>query len=125
MAGRPGRGGAERRHSAYRLCQRHLEGAADSVFRPCAGRQLGAPAEPSLRRTGTVGADERRRCDRSRGGPAVSRCRARAVVLSPPLTRVNWASATRIVASKYPPIDLYERVSPDPAIWDALIAAEM
>jgi len=47
------------------------------------------------------------------------------VVLSPPVTRVNWTSATRIVASKYPPIDLYERVSPDPAIWDALIAAEM
>jgi RES domain len=47
------------------------------------------------------------------------------VVLKPPLTRVEWATATRIIASKYPPIDLYERVSPDPAVWEALIAAEM
>jgi RES domain len=28
------------------------------------------------------------------------------------------------VASRYPPIDLFERVSPDPAVWEALIAAE-
>jgi hypothetical protein len=47
------------------------------------------------------------------------------VVLTPPLKRVNWPTATRLIASKYPPIDLYERVSPDPAVWDALIAAEM
>ena len=32
---------------------------------------------------------------------------------------------TRIIASRYPPIDLYERVSPDPAVWEALVAAEM
>lgn len=38
--------------------------------------------------------------------------------------RVNWPQAWRIVASRYPPIDLFERVSPDPAVWDALIAAE-
>jgi hypothetical protein len=47
------------------------------------------------------------------------------VVLIPPVRRVTWLAATRIIASKYPPIDLYERVSPDPAVWDALIAAEM
>lgn len=47
------------------------------------------------------------------------------MVLIPPLRRIVWPAATRIVASKYPPIDLYERVSPDPAVWDALIAAEM
>jgi RES domain len=47
------------------------------------------------------------------------------MVLIPPLRRITWPAATRIVASKYPPIDLYERVSPDPAVWDALIAAEM
>ena len=28
------------------------------------------------------------------------------------------------LATRYPPIQLYERVSPDPAVWDALIAAE-
>lgn len=42
----------------------------------------------------------------------------------PPLRRVVWSRATRIIASRYPPIDLYERVSPDPSVWDALIAAE-
>jgi RES domain-containing protein len=47
------------------------------------------------------------------------------LVLIPPLERVRWPAATRIIASRYPPIDLYERVSPDPAVWDALIAAEM
>jgi RES domain-containing protein len=47
------------------------------------------------------------------------------VVLTPPLRRIEWPAATRIIASRYPPIDLYERVSPDPAVWDALIAAEM
>jgi RES domain len=38
--------------------------------------------------------------------------------------RVTWTQATRIIASRYPPIDLFERVSADPAVWDALIAAE-
>lgn len=47
------------------------------------------------------------------------------MVLIPPLRRIAWPDATRIIASRYPPIDLYERVSPDPAVWDALIAAEM
>lgn len=47
------------------------------------------------------------------------------MVLTPPLRRIEWQAATRIIASRYPPIDLYERVSPDPAVWEALIAAEM
>lgn len=47
------------------------------------------------------------------------------MVLIPPTRRVRWRTATRIIASKFPPIDLYERVSPDPAVWEALIAAEM
>jgi hypothetical protein len=38
--------------------------------------------------------------------------------------RVVWARAARIVAARYPPIDLFERVSSDPAVWEALIAAE-
>ncbi|MEO8713417.1 MAG: RES family NAD+ phosphorylase [Acetobacteraceae bacterium] len=46
------------------------------------------------------------------------------MVLAPPVRRIVWAAATRIVASRYPPIDLYERVSSDPAVWEALIAAE-
>jgi hypothetical protein len=36
-----------------------------------------------------------------------------------------WPHAARIIASRYPPIHLFERVSPDPVVWDALIAAEM
>ncbi len=43
----------------------------------------------------------------------------------PAVTRVRWATATRIIASRYPPIDLFERAHQDPAVWDALIAAEM
>jgi RES domain len=37
---------------------------------------------------------------------------------------VRWSRATRIIASRYPPIDLFERVSSDPQVWEALIAAE-
>lgn len=43
----------------------------------------------------------------------------------PALARVRWGRATRIIASRYPPIDLFERVDADPAVWEALIAAEM
>lgn len=39
--------------------------------------------------------------------------------------RIVWTPATRIIATRHPPIDLYERVSPDPKIWEALIQAEM
>jgi hypothetical protein len=42
----------------------------------------------------------------------------------PRLRRVVWTRATRIVASRHPPIDLFERISSDPAVWEALIAAE-
>jgi hypothetical protein len=39
-------------------------------------------------------------------------------------TAVNWRHAWRIIASRYPPIHLFERVSENPAVWDALIALE-
>ena len=38
--------------------------------------------------------------------------------------RVRWSKAWRIIASRYPPIDLFERVSGDPAVWDVLIELE-
>ena len=38
--------------------------------------------------------------------------------------RVGWPRAWRIIASRHPPIDLFERLTPDPAIWEALIALE-
>jgi hypothetical protein len=43
----------------------------------------------------------------------------------PKVARVAWDHATRIIASRYPPIDLFERVTADSAVWEALIAAEM
>jgi len=41
-----------------------------------------------------------------------------------PTSRVEWPKAWRIVASRYPPIHLFERLTADPAIWEALIALE-
>lgn len=38
--------------------------------------------------------------------------------------RIDWPQAWRIIASRYPPIRLYERLTPDPTVWEALIAAE-
>lgn len=38
--------------------------------------------------------------------------------------RVDWPQAWRIIASRYPPINLFERLTPDPAVWDALIMLE-
>jgi len=45
-------------------------------------------------------------------------------VKQPPLRRVNWTHAWRIIASRYPPIDLFERVSEKREVWDALISLE-
>jgi RES domain-containing protein len=39
-------------------------------------------------------------------------------------TKVAWRQAWRVVATRYPPIDLFERVSTNPAVWDALIELE-
>jgi hypothetical protein len=41
-----------------------------------------------------------------------------------PTRRVEWRQAWRIIASRYPPIDLFERLTPNPAVWDALMALE-
>lgn len=38
--------------------------------------------------------------------------------------RIVWPQAWRVIASRYPPIQLFERLTPDPAVWDALIALE-
>ena len=38
--------------------------------------------------------------------------------------RVDWPQAWRIIASRYPPIALFERLTQDVAVWDALIALE-
>lgn len=37
---------------------------------------------------------------------------------------VAWPRAYRIIASRFPPIDLFERLTPDPAVWEALVALE-
>ncbi|CAN7640005.1 RES family NAD+ phosphorylase [Phenylobacterium sp. LjRoot219] len=38
--------------------------------------------------------------------------------------RVAWTRGWRVIASRYPPIDLFEGLTQDPAIWDALIELE-
>jgi hypothetical protein len=40
------------------------------------------------------------------------------------ISHVRWPQAWRIIASRYPPIDLFERVSDNPAVWDVLIELE-
>ena len=37
---------------------------------------------------------------------------------------IDWPQAWRIIASRYPPINLFERLTADAAVWDALIALE-
>jgi len=39
-------------------------------------------------------------------------------------TRIRWRKAWRIIASRYPPINLFERLSNDPAAWEVLIELE-
>lgn len=39
-------------------------------------------------------------------------------------SEVNWPEAWRIIASRYPPIALFERLSDNPALWDVLIELE-
>lgn len=40
------------------------------------------------------------------------------------LRQVVWRQAWRIIASRYPPIHLFEALTPDPAVWEALIELE-
>ena len=42
----------------------------------------------------------------------------------PPLARIRWPQAFRIIRSRFPPIDLFEDIA-DPGDWDALARAEM
>lgn len=42
---------------------------------------------------------------------------------TPPLSALRWKSAVRIVSSRFPPIDIFERVA-KPDDWDALYALE-
>lgn len=44
--------------------------------------------------------------------------------LAPPLSRVRWTAAWRIIASRYPPIQLFERLTDDPAEWEILAEVE-
>lgn len=41
------------------------------------------------------------------------------------MRRIVWPQAWRVIASKYPPIDLFERVTDDKEVWEALIALEV
>ena len=48
--------------------------------------------------------------------------RSTAIDPLPPVRRIVWSRANRIIAWRYPPVSLYERLSPNPAVWDAMIA---
>ena len=41
-----------------------------------------------------------------------------------PSRHVEWPQAWRVIASRYPPINLFERLTADNAVWEALIALE-
>ena len=41
-----------------------------------------------------------------------------------PICHVDWPQAWRIIAARYPPIAFFERLSVDPAAWEALLALE-
>jgi hypothetical protein len=41
-----------------------------------------------------------------------------------PTRLINWPQAWWIIASRYPPINIFERLTQDPAVWDALLALE-
>jgi len=42
---------------------------------------------------------------------------------APPVSRVAWPEARRIISSRYPPVDLFEDIA-DPRDWEVLAAAE-
>src|SRR5262245_48077767 len=42
----------------------------------------------------------------------------------PATRKIDWRKAWRIIAARYPPIDLFERVSANPAVWEVLIELE-
>lgn len=44
--------------------------------------------------------------------------------MTPPVSRVRWRAARRIISTRHPPIDLFEDIA-DPSDWDRVIAAEM
>ncbi len=41
-----------------------------------------------------------------------------------PTWRADWPQAWRVIASRYPPIRLFERLTDDPAVWGTLLALE-
>jgi hypothetical protein len=93
------------------------------IVRPIDGRRLGPSAEQRFRRYNAVGAAGRRR-RRSRGGSQLRRRRSRSLELRVATHRVRWCQAWRIIATRYPPIRLFECLTPDPAVWEALLALE-
>ncbi|MGF1543342.1 MAG: RES family NAD+ phosphorylase [Parvularculaceae bacterium] len=42
---------------------------------------------------------------------------------APPVSRIDWPDARRIISSRYPPVDLFEDIA-DPRDWELLAAAE-
>jgi RES domain len=49
---------------------------------------------------------------------------AQSPIEEPPVRRVRWYEAHRILPSRYPPIQLFERLTDDPAEWEILAELE-
>src|SRR5215510_9893184 len=42
----------------------------------------------------------------------------------PEQIEIEWRQAWRIIASRFPPVDVFERISTDPAMWETLAELE-
>ena len=57
-------------------------------------------------------------------GPELRNRAVLSPIEEPPVRRVRWPEAHRIVPSRYPPVQLFERLSGDPAEWETLAEIE-
>jgi hypothetical protein len=49
---------------------------------------------------------------------------AGAATPEPPISQINWPKAHRIIATIYPPVQLFEELTSDPAEWELLASLE-
>jgi hypothetical protein len=111
--------------SEGRLHRWNLQGPADRLLGRASSRQLSQTPERSIWRAEPARSHEGRRRRRSSGRSKLCGRGAGAVELTkPPTQAIDWPQAWRIIASRYPPVQLFERLTPDRAVWDALFALE-
>src|SRR5579872_4684057 len=86
---------------------------------------MDSPAQsgPAVRWTDCAGADAVRPCRGPVRGSALPRRTAWRMGVTIATSHIAWRPCWRIVPSRFPPIDLFERIA-EPGDWDALIALE-